>query len=173
MKKSSLLLPLLALVTLLGTGCATSSLSAPTPLPTNVTVNFQEPDKFTDARSSFGSGTDQAYLDTLSDHIKRKAAARIGPDQKLDVTVTDVDLAGDYLPARAALNDVRIIKDIYRPRITLTFKLTGADGSVIKQGDRTLVDNFFMNNLALADRDQPLFYDKALLTDWIDREFKK
>jgi hypothetical protein len=169
MKKHSYLPPLAVLAALLAAGCTTT---APQPLPTNITVTYQEPDKFTDARSSFGSSTDQGYLDTLSDHVKRTAGQYVKAGQKLEVTITDVDLAGDFIPTRAGMDQVRIIKDIYRPRITLHFKLTGAGGAVVKEGDRTLVDSFFMDNVNTIDRDEPLFYDKEMLTDWVRDEFK-
>ena|SRR5688572_1657249 len=184
MKKTSMLLPLAGLVAMLASGCASTAPSSGTPtmytpatrasaeLPSNVSATFQDPDRFTDARSSFGGGTDNGYLDTLSDHLKRTAGRLIPSDQKLEVTFTDVDLAGDFQPGRVQLNDVRIIKEIYRPRMTLHFKLTGADGTVLKEGDRTLADSYFMTNINTVDRNEPLFYDKELLAYWVRDEFK-
>lgn len=171
MKKLPYIPTLVALATILAAGCTTTS-TTPQALPTNVTVTFQEPDKFTDARSNFGSMTDQGYLNLLSEHVKRTAAPYIKPDQKFEVTFTDIDLAGDFIPTRVGMDQVRIIKDIYRPRMTLTFKLTGADGKVIKEGPRTLSDSFFMNNINTIDRDEPLFYDKDMLTTWLRDELK-
>lgn len=184
MKKTSMLLPLAGLVALLAAGCASTAPSSGTPttytpttsasagLPANITATFQDPDRFTDARSDFGGGTDNGYLDILSDHLKRTAGAVVKSDQKLEVTFTDIDLAGDFQPTRVQLNDVRIIKDIYRPRMTLHFKLTGADGKVLKEGDRTLADSYFMTNISIIDRDEPLFYDKEMLANWVRDEFK-
>lgn len=170
MKTHSSLTSLAVLATLLVAGCATSSV--PQTLPANITVSYQEPDKFTDARSSFGSNTDQGYLDSLSEDLRRTATQYVKADQKLDVTITDVDLAGDFIPTRAGMDQVRIIKDIYRPRITLTFKLTGADGTVVKEGPRTLSDSFFMSNVNTINRDEPLFYDKEMIRSWLRDEFK-
>jgi hypothetical protein len=137
----------------------------------NVTIAYKDSDKFTDARSSFGFGTDQGYLDTLSDHLKSVAAKHLTAGQKLEVTITDVDLAGEYIPT-SRMDQVRIVKDIYRPRITLNFKVTDASGKVVKEGERTLTDLNFMSNISLIGRNEPLFYDKALLTDWVRKEFK-
>ncbi len=137
-----------------------------------VAVTFKDSDKFTDARSSFGSSTDQYYLDTLSDHLKKVAAKHLATGQKLEITITDVDLAGDFIPGNPNTQDVRIIKDIFFPRLALSFKLTGADGKVIKEGERKLSDMNFMGNISLIDRNQPLFYDKTLLSDWVQKEFK-
>lgn len=185
MKKTSMLLPLAGLVAMLAAGCAsttpsasgtpvnyTPATSASASLPANITATFQDPDRFTDARSSFGSTTDHGYLDTLSDHLKRTAGPFVKADQKLEVTFTDIDLAGDFQPGRVQLDDVRIIKDIYRPRMTLHFKLTGPGGAVVKEGDRTLADSYFMANISIIDRDEPLFYDKEMLANWVRDEFK-
>lgn len=170
MKKHSYLYPLVALATILGAGCATST--PPPPVSTNITVNYIEPDRFTDARSSFGSFADPGYLDILSNHFKEVGSRYVPADQKLDITVTDVDLAGDFIPTRPGMDMVRIVKEIYRPRITLTFKLTGPDGKVLKEGPRTLVDSYFMNNVSTIERDQPLFYDKEMISNWLRDEFK-
>ncbi|MES1169015.1 MAG: DUF3016 domain-containing protein, partial [Oleiharenicola lentus] len=115
---------------------------------------------------------DQYYLDQLSDHLKKVAARHMADGQKLEVTITDVDLAGDFIPGNASSQDVRIIKEIYIPRIKLSFRLLDADGHVLKEGERKLTDLNFMSNIGLIGRDQPLFYDKALLTDWAQKELK-
>ena len=182
MKIRSFLLPLSGLAALLAAGCSTTApTSGPSPSYTsasdgssakNITVTFKDPERYTDCRSDFGSSTDQGYLDLLSAHLKRMAGPHVPADQKLDVTFSDIDLAGDFRPDRVQMTDVRIIKDIYRPRMTLNFKLVGADGKVIKEGDRTLVDSYFMNNVNIVNRDEPLFYDKEMLTDWVRDEFK-
>ena len=129
-----------------------------------MSVTFQDPDSYTDARSSYGGGTDHYYLDLLTAQFKKAASQYLKDGEKLAITVTDVDLAGDYIPR--GVNDVRIIKDIYRPRLALTYKLTGADGKVVKQGDSTPTDLTFMNNVSVIGRNDPLFYDKALVDQW-------
>jgi len=186
MKTRSFLLPLFGLAALLTAGCSTppASPSAPTEIYTspagsaaateaaNITVTFNDPEKFTDARSSYSGNTDRGYLDSLTQHLKRMAKQYVKADEKLEVTFSDVDLAGDFRPGSVQMTDVRLIKEIYRPRMTLTFKLVGADGKVIKEGARTLIDSYFMNNVNLINRDDPLYYDKEMLTTWVRDEFK-
>ena len=138
----------------------------------DVSVAFHEPKKFTDARSHFGGETDQHYLDTLASHLKRIAPKHLAPGMKLEVTFTDIDLAGDFVPGDARSQDVRIIKEIYIPRQKLVFKLIDANGEVVAEGERRLSDLNFMNNMSIIGRNEPLFHDKALLSDWISREFK-
>jgi len=138
----------------------------------NVTVTFHEADKFTDVRSHFGGRTDEGYLEMLSKHLQEVAEKRLAPGQKLEVTITDIDLAGDYLPTGARSQDVRIIREIYIPRVRLSFKLLDETGKVINEGERRLANLDFMNDIRLAGRSDPLFYDKNLLSDWINKEFK-
>jgi len=151
-------------------GCQSSQTAAAPAAPSNVAVNFHDPDNFTDVRDSMGSGTSQAYLDMISDYLKKTAGQSLSKGQQLTVTFNDIDLAGDIPPGR--IDGVRIIKPIYIPRMSLTFQLKDASGAVIKEGERRLTDLDFQSRLALpVDRSDPLFYDKQLLKDWIRKEF--
>jgi hypothetical protein len=138
----------------------------------SVSVSFHESEKFTDARSSFGGDTDKHYLETLAKHLKASAQKRLAPGQKLEVTFTDIDLAGDFVPTNANAHDVRVIRDIWIPRQKITFRLLDESGLVIKEGERRLTDLNFMNNTGIIGRNEPLFYDKALLTDWVAKELR-
>ena len=78
-------------------------------------------------------------------------------------------MAGEFEPWRPPLRDARIVKDIYPPRIDLSFRLAADDGKVIKEGARELRDPAF---LAGASRypDDPLRYEKALVDRWLEQE---
>ncbi len=151
---------------------AASLLSAADSAQTDVAVNFHQADKFTDARSRFGGTTDQHYLDSLAAHLMKLAAPHLAPGQRLEVTFTDIDLAGDFNPASVRNHDIRIIREIYIPRQQLSFRLVGENGEVVKEGERRLSDLNFLNNPNIIGRNEPLFYDKALLSDWVRNEFK-
>jgi len=134
-----------------------------------VEVTFVNPDKFTDAADA-QRGSDwgrDANLQILKDYIVRRASRYVAEGQKLSVSITDVDLAGEIEPWRStSLRDARIMKDIYPPRIDLSYKLTDASGTVVKEGTRHLSDmNYLMN--VYPDRSDPRVYDKGLLDDWI------
>jgi len=62
-------------------------------------------------------------------------------------------------------------RDAYPPRIDLTFRLTAADGSLLKEGERKLREPVFALT-GSAYRDDPLRYEKALLDTWLERELK-
>lgn len=143
--------------------------------PATVEVIFYEQEKFTDVRDGY-MGSDkgrEATLDTLKDYLTGRAVRGLTAGQKLAITVTDVDLAGDFEPWRGSQwGDVRIVKDIYPPRLTLVFRLTDADGTVLKEGKRDLRDLAFMIKMTMGFRDDPLRHEKALLDDWLGADFR-
>jgi hypothetical protein len=140
-----------------------------------VEVAFFEPAHFTDVSDSYPGGSDQgrdATLAELKSHLVKRALYYLAPGQKLTVTVTDVDLAGEFEPWRGAQwGDVRIVKDIYPPCIELSFQLKDADGNIVKSGKRVLRDLAFLMKISINDSD-PLRHEKALLDDWLSAEFR-
>jgi hypothetical protein len=162
------MLPLLA-VGLLLSGCTTPT--APNGVAAqDITVEFQNPDNFRDARDSLGGFTDQNALEALRTCLQENAPARLAAGQKLRVTFTDIDLAGDFLPG-SSVDRVRIIRSIYIPRMELSFALTDAAGQVVKEGKRTLTNLDFQNTGRRIGSDQPFFYDRQLLEEWLRKEF--
>jgi hypothetical protein len=151
---------------------AVGSLFASDSAVTNVMVNFNEPGRFRDARSYFNGDTNQSYLTELSKHLQKEATRQIPANYKLEVTITEIDLAGEFDPTNPNLQDVRILKDIYIPRLNLSFKLIDAGGKTVKEGERRLSDPNFLQNIGVVGRDQPLHHDKALLTNWARKEFR-
>lgn len=137
-------------------------------------VTFTDPDKFTDAGDG-PRGTHlrvESNLEELREHFVRKAQSLVPEGQRLSITVTDVDLAGEVEPWRTRTHDVRIIKDIYSPKIDLTFRLTDASGAVIKEGKRHLGDPTFTMNLNTNPSDTRV-YEKRLIDDWLRNEFRR
>ncbi|HRJ48604.1 MAG: hypothetical protein RLZZ129_120 [Verrucomicrobiota bacterium] len=134
------------------------------------------PDQYADVRDSWSPSEkgQLANLEALKQHIEQRAPGHLAAGQKLTVTLTEVDLAGDFEPwrSRQGLDDVRIVKDIYPPRIDLEFKLTDAAGNVVSEGKRELRDLAFMMKLSI-DRNDPFRHEKELLNDWLRRDFKK
>ena len=171
MKNLRYLLPL-TLGVLLAGGPATAAVSNHATVA-DVTVVFQDSDRFTDVRDSMGGLTNQGYLDILGKHLKEKAAARLPAGQKLTVTFTDIDLAGDFLPGpQPGFDRVRIIKSIYIPRMKLSFQVLDATGKVVKEGQRSLSNLNFQEEANPIRLSEELYYDKELLSRWLSSEFK-
>jgi hypothetical protein len=137
--------------------------------PDNVNVHYKDPQRFTEAKRSFGMHLVDAddYLKPLKEYIAQRASRILAPGQRLDIEVTDVDRAGEYEPWRGPrMDDVRIVKDIYPPRIDLDFTLVGADGKVLRKGIRKLRDPAFLSHNFAADQDS-LRYEKGLIDSWL------
>jgi hypothetical protein len=143
--------------------------------PDNVSVHYKDPQHFTEAKRSFGVHLIKAndYLKPLKAYIAQRASRVLTAGQRLDIEVSDVDLAGEYEPWRGPrMDDVRIIKDIYPPRIDLDFTLYGADGKVLRQGHRQLRDLSFLSRNFGADQDS-LRYEKSLIDQWLRKGAEK
>src|ERR1043165_4501552 len=86
-------LPLLIAFGLVSVGAAVAA-HPEKPIAT-VEVTFVAPEKFTDAKDDY-MGTEKgqaALLDQLKEHLMMQGARVLAPNQRLEIKVTDVDLA--------------------------------------------------------------------------------
>lgn len=138
-----------------------------------IAVTYVNPEKFSEVRQ-FGqqdrfNGTN--YLEPLKAHLIKRAARMLPPGDRLEVSITDIKLAGGYEPWHGPnLMYVRFMKDIYPPRIDLSFKLIGSNGEVLREGSRKLRNlGYLQSGLTRASDTDPLRYDKALIDSWLRR----
>jgi len=165
-------LSLLAFLSLAAAGLA---LAAPDKPASAIEVTFVASEKFTDVKDDYMDSDRgrEAVLGQLKEHLVTHGAKYLAKGQRLQITVTDVDLAGDFEPWRGInFHDIRIVKDIYPPRVNLEFKLVDADGKVVSEGKRQLRDLGYLMSMAMPTSD-PLRYDKEMLNDWLRQEFKR
>lgn len=167
----------LACLALLGSAtAAVAATPAPAPAaPGPVTVVFDQPEKYVDVRDNWADNDNERgrerYLPPLKEHLEKAAARRLAPGQQLAVTFTDIDLAGDFEPWRGLqFQDIRVVKEIYIPRLTFSYKVTDASGAVVKSGEKKLLDMGFQMRITSGFRDDPLRYEKAMLDDWLAQE---
>ena len=131
-----------------------------------VEVTFQTPEQFTDMGRIYTAlrGADPGYLSDFRDYIQRSGSEQLPAGYVLALTITDVDMAGQFEPERGPqLDDVRMVRAIYPPRILLNYRLTDSTGAVRSQGERRLIDTSFEMNATPINRDDPLRYEKALI----------
>ena len=78
-------------------------------LPYNVNVRYKDPQQFTEAKRSFGMHRIHAndYLQPLKAYIDQRASCVLAPGQRLDIEVTDVDLAGEVRAVAWAVASTR------------------------------------------------------------------
>ncbi len=141
-----------------------------------VNVNFDHPENFTDVKDSFGGDSASSpYLADFRQYIEKTATRFLSEGQKLTVTFTDIDLAGDFEPWRGPrTQDTRIIKSIYIPRLKFDYQVTDASGAVVKEGHANLTDLNFQEDLPVTiDSGEPLRYEKRLLSDWFHDTLKE
>ncbi|OJU26468.1 MAG: hypothetical protein BGN91_01565 [Nitrobacter sp. 62-13] len=131
----------------------------------SVKVRFVNPERYTDA-GAFDAGGRAATLAAFRAHLERLGARLLTPRQDLTIKILNVDLAGENEPWR--LSDVRIMRDVTPPRITLSYVLA-EKGKPTHSGEETLTDiNYQMNPSARLSSDR-YAYEKALLDGWFRR----
>lgn len=148
--------------------------AAPDAAAKRVKLNFVNPDKFTDVKLQSMSDDKAAeeVRDQLDRHLQRIAKNYLPEGATLELDVTDVDLAGAYEPWRGPrFDDIRMVRDIYPPRLEFAYKLKGADGAVLSEGKEKLTDLAFNFTVKLPD-DESTRYEKELLTNWMRVTFR-
>ncbi len=138
-----------------------------------VHVTWTDPAEFTEMKFGFQfqQPKPEIWLTEFQKSLVKRGEKVLMPGQRLDVTITDVKLAGRIEPFRGgAGGDVRIVKSVYPPEVNLSFTLTGADGQVIDSGERKLRDVAFLDRGA-RNRSDPYRFETRMLTDWLEREF--
>ena len=100
-----------------------------------------------------------------------KLAQQLPENYTLKIDVTDVDLAGDT--NAAGIHRMRIIKDIYFPRMNFSYQLVDENSKEIKAEEVVLRDMNFMSGSNLKYRNQSLGYEKKMLDDWFKDTFSE
>ncbi|MEO5958141.1 MAG: DUF3016 domain-containing protein [Opitutaceae bacterium] len=139
-------------------------------------VSFHEPKNFTDIGDTYmaSDSARESDLAEIRSYLSDQSRYYVPEGHRLEITFTDIDRAGDFEPWRGArFGDVRIVKEIYSPRMVLAFRMVDASGNVVKEGRRELRDLAFMQKINLGSRSEPLHHDKALLNDWLRSEFPR
>ncbi|MBO9491032.1 DUF3016 domain-containing protein [Endozoicomonas sp. G2_1] len=134
-------------------------------------VEWNEPEKYRDIRA--GNETRKHFQNRvfkqLGDHFS-KLAEQLPEGQTLKVKVTDVDLAGDV--NFGGMNQVRIIKRVFSPRLEFSYQLLDKQNQEVTASDVDLKDlGFLDNHLKLRYRNRSFGYEKQMLDDWFSETF--
>jgi len=148
---------------------------APRSLPASgpVSVSWSDPAQFTELRYSHNRWEAQRgnWVVQLAEHLRKGTEKVLPAGQRVEFNITDIKRAGDYEPWHGTSGqDVRIVRDIYPPRMTFTFVRYGSDGQVLDQGERKLVDMGFLSRGGNGLDSDPLRHEKRMLDSWIRRE---
>lgn len=136
-----------------------------------VSVEFINPQNFTDLKRESWQSYSTGLMDHLRNYMVRTGERYVPEGMRLSIKVTNVDLAGRFEPWRGPeFDDIRIVRSIYPPRIDLEYRLTDAGGHTVKSGRADLTDLAFDMRIAWPPNDY-LRYEKSLLGDWFSQEF--
>ena len=162
----------LLLASTLITGTAVAALSPP---PDRIQVTWAPTEKLSEVKNNqFNRGwlRPNEWEQQISDHLRKSADKLLPPGQQLQVHVDDISLAGSFEPwHQPGTQDIRILKDIYPPWMSLHYTLLAADGKVIREGDAKLRDGSYLQREPPGYPTDPLRYDKRMVDEWLRDEF--
>ncbi len=133
----------------------------------NLAIIWKDPSQYTDIESTtwLQSKFGPYLFSELTDELGRDVNKVLGENQKLDLMVTNVDLAGDVQPTfGATVNDIRVVSDLYPPKISFDYSLS-QDGKVIMSGSEKIQNMSFLFGIQPITS-QPFPYESELLTKW-------
>jgi|TARA_R100001369_G_scaffold92801_1_gene139927 hypothetical protein len=138
-------------------------------------VSWKDVDSYTDIRPADGlrDRYQKKVMDKLTEHFQ-ELAAKLPEDQKLEITVTDVDLTGRVEPTfgRSSSNYVRIVREIDFPRMEFDYRLMSNSGEAVKEGQAHVKNmGFNYDSLASRMRRDDLYFEKQMLTQWFEETF--
>jgi hypothetical protein len=148
---------------------------APT-LGAEIKVEFVEPQGGYTDFSVDGRRTPRARaaLETeIREYVQRLAARYLPANAHLELTFTNIDLAGAYEPWRPRLDNVRIIRDVYPPRLQFSYELRDESGALVKRGSTKLTDLDFLRRFYTQPASDQLRFEKRLLREWFQKTFEQ
>ena len=165
-----------ALSTLMLAACATAPASKPVDPATlrlpdagRVAVSWHDPSGFREVSCRFASGqSGDDWVRQLALYTRTQAERRLPEGARLEVDFIDIDRAGECEPARRG-EWIRMVRDVYPPRIQLDYRLTGADGQARAEQNVRLTDLGYLFSATPFPDSDPLRYEKRLIDDWLRR----
>lgn len=133
-----------------------------------VTVRFVEPARYADAGASEGGRA--RNLSVLERHLRAAARTCVADDERLDIDVRDVDLAGDVDGSRPDATELRVLRDVSAPRMELDWVLADAHGQAVARGHEQVSDMDYLENAARARFSREMLpYERLMLEHWAQR----
>ncbi|MCU0754474.1 MAG: DUF3016 domain-containing protein [Xanthomonadales bacterium] len=139
-----------------------------------VSVEFPGAEHYTDVRDRWARVAPERNLNLkeLRRHVEKAAQRRLPAGETLSLRFTDIDLAGDYnTPLTGPGQDIRVVTDLYPPRLRFDWERRGADGALLAQGSESLRDFGFLihSHRRYLGR---LEYEKRLIDEWLTQTLR-
>lgn len=136
-----------------------------------VEVKWSNPDKYSDIFP--GEGHRKHFKERTFKSFEKhfaKLANSLPENQKLVLDITNVDLAGD-VHFGGGIKRIRVVKDIFFPRLEFSYQLLAADKSVITTQEVSLKDMSFLMHGRSRYSSRSLSYEKEMLDRWFKKTF--
>ncbi|XQW85498.1 DUF3016 domain-containing protein [Thalassotalea piscium] len=135
-------------------------------------VVWQNSDKYRDVNA--GNGNRIRFKENTFAQLEKHfstLAEKLPEGYMLKIQVDDLDLAGDV--HIGGINQIRIVKDIFYPRIKFSYQLLSPNKTVETENTIDLKDMSFMNHSSLKYNNSSLSYEKKMLDDWFKETFSE
>jgi hypothetical protein len=137
-------------------------------------VTWQDPDTYTDIRE--GNDLRDAFRQGLFSDFEllfADLAKQLPEGCVFDVTVTDVDLAGEINGMHFGLwQDIRVIKTLYWPKMSFDYKLTDGTGQMLVSGHEDIKDMAFFDH-GLQHRQTRFSFEERMVRDWFGKMLRE
>jgi DUF3016 family protein len=133
-------------------------------------VEWKDVEKYRDLRTV--SGSNKSFKDKFFKEIEEHLAQLAQPlpeSQTINFVITNVDLAGNI--QLVGTREVRIVKEIFMPKISLSYELKDEQGQVIKSDTLDVKDPSFLKRTNTRVERETFGHEKAMLTRWFNQTF--
>ena len=159
----------------LGQGALLVCLICPWSMAAEVNLQWQKPSEYLGIEA--GNETSQQrfeeqVIEELGEHITEAADTHLPETYSLNMTVTDIDLAGDveYFFTKFS-QGVRVVRNPYFPSIAFEYEVLDEQGQVVERGSENIRDMGWHYSGARQVNDAPLDYEKELVDAWFRETF--
>lgn len=130
-------------------------------------IKWQDFDNYRDVRAANQSPKSFEKQITISfEKHFAKLAEKLPNGYKINVEVTDLDLAGGIEFSGA--KKVRVIQPLHYPRIKLSYTLTNPQGEVVNHNTEvSLKDRGYLDRIKRSSS-RSFYYEKRLVTNWFN-----
>ena len=140
--------------------------------PSNVTIQYVSPEKFTDFRI-YGRDAQwsASYFSSQIRDYLNPALNRRFPGAKLTLRFTDIDLAGRERDSSRGGRNVRVSRGLTAPaRMSFVFILQDSSSRTLASGSTRITDTSNPSSMVARQRSasEPLYYEKQMLGKWLN-----
>ncbi len=142
-----------------------------------IEITFEPNEQYTDVDTGRGNyERNRVEIEkTVSSTFNKAAKKYLTKGYKFEVSISDIDLAGDRSPLTSTYGDYRVYKDIYPPRINFSYSIYDPQERLVASGQEVLSDASYTNNLRgarnLSAEEAP--YVAELVRGWASTELRR